>query len=929
MSCDCNAVRGRHLEALAGVFAGKVSSVSAVVADLLAAYGDFSGATSVVGGKNGLVPAPKAGDNVKFLCGDGTWSTVPSGDVILDTVPATVNGGMWYEVENGTPIPKIYYNGQAYPLGGAVDPELTVTLTSSSVATIVSPVTATVNYNGDGNISVTASNKNVKPTYNSSTKTITVPYADVEGTITITVELSASTGFASARKTFTLTMEEIDPNLQVTPSANTVPVDGSITADISFKGSGTPTAKIGDTNLTVTNKKITIPYVSGVNSATVTVNLTASNGYTAATKSVTLSMATADPDLQVTPSASSVPVDGSITATVSYNGSGTISAKMGDTNLTYNKSTRKITIPYVADVDSVTITVNLTAAPGYKAATKSVTVSMELADPNLQIKLSASTIPVDGSVTATVTHNGSGALSAKRGNTALTVTDKKFTVSYVPDTDSVTITVNLTASPGYTAATKTVTVPMELADPGLSLSLDKAGSTFNAPATLSISFNGGGTPTAKMGDTDLPVTNNTATISYVTGADSVTVTVSLSAAPGYTAATETIEVPMIKANPQLKCTPTGQRVPYNGTAVIDVDYLSTGTISLELPSAPDMSGFTAEYNPSTRQITAPWFFHGEVGDPSATITVNLTADDNYKAASTTVRVSMEKADPHLTVTPSATVTVGDDITATVSYDDIDRPFYTGTIDSVTSNNVNVVPTYDSSTKTITVPYVANAGAVEIFVHLSEGSLYTEATYTFSVNMAGPPVVSVPQHQTFNGSQIYEKSISIPLGGQDFTISLWAAHEKDSNWGTGTFFTLYNDINKPGYSKSFFRAGASGNSTGWLNYYDTTGTQLVSMNHGGVMDFQGYGYMEYVYSHSTQTFFVFAAGRRKYYKSGVTLPRITYNYLQLGARRTVGLYGEGQSQYGEYLKGRIANFNIFDGVALHTENFTPPTCPYSY
>ena len=40
---------------------------------------DFSGANGTSAGKNGAVPAPAAADNVKYLKGDGTWATIPSG----------------------------------------------------------------------------------------------------------------------------------------------------------------------------------------------------------------------------------------------------------------------------------------------------------------------------------------------------------------------------------------------------------------------------------------------------------------------------------------------------------------------------------------------------------------------------------------------------------------------------------------------------------------------------------------------------------------------------------------------------------------------------------------------------------------------------------------------------------------------------------
>ena len=48
-------------------------------------YVDFIGATSAAAGKNGLVPAPKAGDEAKVLTGDGKWTALPA-DTKLTTI---------------------------------------------------------------------------------------------------------------------------------------------------------------------------------------------------------------------------------------------------------------------------------------------------------------------------------------------------------------------------------------------------------------------------------------------------------------------------------------------------------------------------------------------------------------------------------------------------------------------------------------------------------------------------------------------------------------------------------------------------------------------------------------------------------------------------------------------------------------------------
>ena len=58
-----------------------------------AADNTFVGATSAAPGSRGLVPEPQAGDDAKFLSGDGTWQTVP-----------TVNNGALTIQQNGTTL---------------------------------------------------------------------------------------------------------------------------------------------------------------------------------------------------------------------------------------------------------------------------------------------------------------------------------------------------------------------------------------------------------------------------------------------------------------------------------------------------------------------------------------------------------------------------------------------------------------------------------------------------------------------------------------------------------------------------------------------------------------------------------------------------------------------------------------------------------
>lgn len=63
-----------------GTFTANASS-NATIALTDTTYSAFSGATSSAAGSAGLVPAPAAGDDTKFLAGDGTWQTATAGSI--------------------------------------------------------------------------------------------------------------------------------------------------------------------------------------------------------------------------------------------------------------------------------------------------------------------------------------------------------------------------------------------------------------------------------------------------------------------------------------------------------------------------------------------------------------------------------------------------------------------------------------------------------------------------------------------------------------------------------------------------------------------------------------------------------------------------------------------------------------------------------
>ena len=80
----------------AGTFSANASS-NATIALTDTTYSDMTGATSSTAGTGGLVPAPAAGDQEKFLKGDGTWTAVSGGG-------GAINDGRLTIQHNGTNV---------------------------------------------------------------------------------------------------------------------------------------------------------------------------------------------------------------------------------------------------------------------------------------------------------------------------------------------------------------------------------------------------------------------------------------------------------------------------------------------------------------------------------------------------------------------------------------------------------------------------------------------------------------------------------------------------------------------------------------------------------------------------------------------------------------------------------------------------------
>lgn len=360
----------RHLENLADIIAGRKSSLDLLLAGILSEYGIFTGATSKKAGTNGLVPAPSAGDEMKFLRGDGTWAAIKSGN-ILDTVRATVNGGLWYEVDDtGKPVPKIYYNGIGYALitSGTEDPQLKVTVKKNGVVDIGSSTTATVTHKGVGEVIVVCSDSRVEWTRKDTNGkiTITIPYSAKVDAATFTVRLLPAGDYKAATKEFTVGMQLRNPNLNVTwtssdyENTTIVPYYGTLNGHGHLKGRVTyDDTDDGEVTVTSNSSRVkpeydsatrvfTVPYASGVDTAEITVEITETSTFQKATKTYTVTMQRL-PDVKV--SETNIFNDGDdIIFTIDYDGDGELTVESSHKEVKPTKTLTAtgaiVTVPY-------------------------------------------------------------------------------------------------------------------------------------------------------------------------------------------------------------------------------------------------------------------------------------------------------------------------------------------------------------------------------------------------------------------------------------------------------------------------------------------------------------------------------------------------------------------------------------------------------
>ena len=108
MSGTPKAVTQDHLQALAARTGDCIADVAETAADAIKEVaetipGQMTGATGQDAGTGGTVPAPAAGDQTKFLRGDGAWATPSASGAafrVSTSSPLASNQMIWIKAES-------------------------------------------------------------------------------------------------------------------------------------------------------------------------------------------------------------------------------------------------------------------------------------------------------------------------------------------------------------------------------------------------------------------------------------------------------------------------------------------------------------------------------------------------------------------------------------------------------------------------------------------------------------------------------------------------------------------------------------------------------------------------------------------------------------------------------------------------------------
>lgn len=165
----------------------------------------------------------------------------------------------------------------------------------------------------------------------------------------------------------------------------------------------------------------------------------------------------------------------------------------------------------------------------------------------------------------------------------------------------------------------------------------------------------------------------------------------------------------------------------------------------------------------------------------------------------------------------------------------------------------------------------------------------------------------------DGSSYLQLNGYIRLGGQDFTVDCWVNMSSDTVSGSRIF-----DIFPYGDGYSLFQIARRGTQSTYMSVTNTVtdcsldSAKVIDMDNTVTVGTRIHLEADYIYSQ--KKLLVFINGQLDQTVTGCP------QYLPSQFKIAIGEHHNGKFK----MTGMIEHFRVYDGVALHTENFTPPT-----
>ena len=482
----------------------------------------------------------------------------------------------------------------------------------------------TVSFNGTSNVTAEVVNQ-PKAIVSVKGNNISVSGLDV-GTYNLSVTTVPDANHTAVTKTAKITVNRIDSIINV--NGTVVDYGESISVNVTAVGSTGITAKIDNNDVSVNDFKIPISGLSAGNH-TLSVTTVPDGNYNAVTKTVTVTVNKIESNLTVGNIVFDYNSTGS--ATVSFDGASNVTAEVVDQPKAI-VSVKGNNIS-VSGLDAGTYNLSVTTVPdaNHTAVTRTVKITVNKIDSI--IKVNGTVLDYGESTSVNVTVDGALGITAKIDNASIVVSGFSVPISGL-GAGNHTLSVTTVTDGNHTAVTKTVTVTVNKIESNLTV--DNLSFDYNSTGSTAVSFNGASNVTAEVVDQPNAVVNVNGNIITVSGLNASTYTLSVTTIPdeNHRVVNKNVTITVNKIDSII-----------NADNVV-LDYGESTSVNVTTGGS---LGITAKIDGETIIFNGYGVPIPILNAGTHNLTVTTIPDDNHKAVTKTVTITVNKIDSSLTV----------------------------------------------------------------------------------------------------------------------------------------------------------------------------------------------------------------------------------------------------------------------------------------